>query len=193
MRIYRTTRSCTVHITGYETNAAFAVTHSRRLRSCSVLGGFISPPLPSMLTPTSVQQGSLAPRTLPRFVATTSLAAAVSSSADFPGVPVIRPTWLRRCRGGTRTVSPVARHVLVTVLPLPTPPKWQAASVSPRPVMLPSPRTRGLGLRNHIFSRPSLGSLTLRPGDSLTILKWLRRSASSGSFPPRMRPKLRRS
>ena len=54
-----------------------------------------------------------------RFLATTSLAAAVSSSADFPGVPVIRPTWLRRFLGGTRTVSPVARHALVTVLPLP--------------------------------------------------------------------------
>ena len=97
MRIYRTTRSCTVHITGYEApSAAFAVTYSRRLRSCSVLGGFINPPLPSVLSPTSVQQGSLAPRALPRFVATTNLAAAVSSSADFPGLPVIRPTWLRR-------------------------------------------------------------------------------------------------
>src|SRR6266849_6934885 len=37
--------------------------------------------------------------------------------------------------------------------------------------MLPSPRSRGLGLRTHIFSRPPLGSLTLRPGDSLTIPK----------------------
>src|SRR6202171_2272620 len=41
--------------------------------------------------------------------------------------------------------------------------------VSARPVMLPSPRTRGLGLRNHFLSRPPLGSLALRPGDSLTI------------------------
>ena len=32
---------------------AFAVTHSPRLRSCSVLSGFISPPLPSVLTQTS--------------------------------------------------------------------------------------------------------------------------------------------
>src|SRR5262249_47950894 len=87
-------RSCTVHITGYEANAAFAVTHSHRLRSCRLLGGFISPPLPSVLIPTSVQQGSFAPRTLPRFVATTNLAATVSSSADFPGAPVIRPSFL---------------------------------------------------------------------------------------------------
>src|SRR5262249_6337109 len=34
-----------------------------------------------------------------------------------------------------------------------------------------SPRSRGLGPRSHIFSRPPLGSLTLRPGDSLTIPK----------------------
>ena len=43
--------------------------------------------------------------------------------------------------------------------------------VSSRPVMLPSPRRRGLGLRNHILSRPPLGSLALRPGDSLAIQK----------------------
>src|SRR5260221_14030863 len=37
--------------------------------------------------------------------------------------------------------------------------------------MLPSPRIRGLGLRSQILSRPPLGSLALRPGDSLTIPK----------------------
>src|SRR5882762_4134371 len=41
--------------------------------------------------------------------------------------------------------------------------------VSARPVMLPSPVGRGLGLRTHFLSRPPLGSLALRPGDSLTI------------------------
>ena len=35
--------------------------------------------------------------------------------------------------------------------------------------MLPSPHTRKLGLRNYIVSRSPLGSLALRPGDSLTI------------------------
>ena len=35
--------------------------------------------------------------------------------------------------------------------------------------MLPSPRTKGLGLRYHFLTRPPVGSLTLRPGDSLTI------------------------
>ena len=77
------------------------------------------------LTPASralrnrVQQGPFAPRELPRFITTTDPAATVSSSIDFPGSPVIRPTLLRRFRGGTWTASPVARHVLVTVLPLP--------------------------------------------------------------------------
>src|SRR4030088_817864 len=45
--------------------------------------------------------------------------ATLSSSADFPVSPVIRPTLLRRFRAGTRRVSPVAQHVLVTVLSLP--------------------------------------------------------------------------
>ena len=70
-----------------------------------------------------MQQGPVAPRALPRFVATSSLAATVSSSADFPGLPVIRLTCSIVFRDGTRTVSPVARHVLVTVLPLTTPPE----------------------------------------------------------------------
>src|SRR5262245_14637427 len=44
--------------------------------------------------------------------------------------------------------------------------------------MLPSPRTSGLGFRSYIFSRPPLGSLPLRPGDSLAIP----RMASSVGF-----------
>src|SRR5271157_2246810 len=37
--------------------------------------------------------------------------------------------------------------------------------------MLPSPQPRGLGLRSFSVSRPPVGSLALRPGDSLTIPK----------------------
>ena len=55
--------------------------------------------------------------------------ATLSSSTDFPGAPVIRPTQLRRFRGGTRRVSPVARRVLVTVPPLP--PRRRAPSRRP--------------------------------------------------------------
>src|SRR6202043_466590 len=64
-------------------------------------------------------QGPFAPRTLLRFIASTDPSAALSSSADFPGLPVIRPTLLRRFLAGTRRVSPVAQHALVTVLSLP--------------------------------------------------------------------------
>src|SRR6202040_1460781 len=41
-------------------------------------------------------QGPFAPRTLLRFIASTDPSATLSSSADFPVSPVIRPTLLRR-------------------------------------------------------------------------------------------------
>src|ERR1700745_2221707 len=50
---------------------------------------------------------------------TTDPAATLSSSADFPVSPVIRPTLFRRVLAGTRRASPVAQHVLVTVPSLP--------------------------------------------------------------------------
>jgi SIR2-like domain len=53
-------------------------------------------------------QGPFAPRTLLRFIASTDPSATLSSSADFPVSPVIRPTLLRRFRAGTRRASPVA-------------------------------------------------------------------------------------
>ena len=52
-----------------------------------------------------------------------------------------------------------------------TPPECHVASVSPRHAMLPSPRSRGLGLRIYFVSRPPVGLLSLRPGNSLTIPK----------------------
>jgi len=58
-----------------------------------------------------------------------------------------------------------------------TPPECHDVSVSPRHAMLPSPRTRGLGLRGLFLSRPPMGSLALRPGDSLTI-PWMALSVS---------------
>ena len=115
------------------------------------------------------QQGPFAPRALPRLVATAGPSATLSPSADFPGSPVIRPTWLRRFRGGTRRASPVARRVLVTVPSLPP-----RRSVPPRqpdcdgPCCL-RPHGCGLGLRGFALSGPPLRSLALRPGDSLTI------------------------
>jgi hypothetical protein len=99
--------------------SAFAWTQSLRLRSCSLIGALSCHPCLPCWPRRAVQQGPFAPRELPRFFATTSLTTSVPPSADFPMSPVIRPTLLHRWLGGTRTVSPVARHVLATVLSLP--------------------------------------------------------------------------
>jgi len=136
-----------------------------------VLGGFINPPLPSVLTPTSMQQGSLAPRALPRFVATTSLAAAVSSSADFPGVR------LYDLPGSAALAAGRGRFLQLLGMPLspccPYPPR--RSDRPPRSARGPScclrPEAEGSASGVIFFSRPPLGSLTLRPGDSLAIPK----------------------
>src|SRR6516164_8158894 len=99
--------------------SAFALTYSLRLRSCKSMDAFVISSLPSLRRRRCKWQGPFAPRTLLRFIATTDPAATLSSSADFPVSPVIRPTLLRRFLTGTRRASPVARHVLVTVLSLP--------------------------------------------------------------------------
>src|SRR5580698_1320352 len=83
------------------------------------MDAFVISSLPSLRWRLRKWQGPLASRALPRFIATTDPAATLSSSADFPVWPVIRPTLLRRFLTGTRRASPVARHALVTVLSLP--------------------------------------------------------------------------
>ena len=75
----------------------------------------------------------------------------------FPGGPVIRPTLLPPFLEGTRTVSPVAQHALVTLLSLPPRRSKPDASVRLRHAMLPSPRTKGLGLRYHFFNEAPRG------------------------------------
>ena len=77
------------------------------------------------------------------------------------------PPLSRRDEEGFSSCSTCPCHRAVPT----TPPECHAASVSPRPAMLPSPRSRGLGLRIYSLSRPPVGSLALRPGDSLTIPK----------------------
>src|SRR3954469_11255535 len=99
--------------------SAFALTYSLRLRSCNSMDAFVISSLPSLRWRHCKWQGPFAPRTLLRFLATPDPAATLSSLADFPVSPVIRPTLLRRFRAGTRRASPVAQHVLVTVPSLP--------------------------------------------------------------------------
>ena len=114
-----------------------------------------------------MQQGPFAPRALPRFFATPDLAVAVSSSIAFPVFAGYTISVLHQFPSGTKTVSPVARHVLATVLSLPP----RRSDIPPRsdcglPWCL-RPQTKGsaFGL---LVSRPPVGSLSLRPGDSLT-------------------------
>jgi hypothetical protein len=91
--------------------------------------------------------GSFAPRALPRFRATTNPSATLSSSADFPVSPVIRPTPLpplsRRDEEGFSSCSTRPCHRAVAL----TPPEQPAASASVRRAVVPSPLARGLGLR----------------------------------------------
>src|SRR5262245_41913658 len=130
------------------------------------MDAFVISSLPSRLKETLQQQGPFVPRTLLRFIAHTDPSATLSPSIDFPVEPVIRSTLLRRFRTGARRASPVARHVLATVLSLPPRQGGSAVSVRFRHPMLPSPYGCGLGPRSHSFSRPHARSLLLRPGDS---------------------------
>ena len=91
--------------------------------------------------------------------------ATLSSSADFPGLPVIRPTLLRRFRAGTRRASPVAQHVLVTVPSLP-PRRGEQPSRSVfgcSCCLRPSEVGSALGAT---FFEATMRSLLIQPGDS---------------------------
>src|ERR1700724_3997228 len=137
-----------------------------------------------------MQQGPLPPRALPPVVAPPRLAATVAPSADFPGVPVLTTDLLHRWLDGTRTVSPVARHALVTVLPLTTPPEWQTASSARGLSCCLRPEGEGsasgiIFCRGHHWVHLRCGPVTRLPSR-----RWLCRSASSASFPPQMRPVL---
>src|SRR5580693_3321810 len=96
------------------------------------------------------QQGSFAPRALPRLTATANPSVTLSPSIDFPVERVIRSTLLRRFRAGTWRASPVARRVLATVLSLPPRRSEGAASVRfrlPHAAFALRLRTRPSGLR----------------------------------------------
>jgi hypothetical protein len=95
----------------------------------------------------AAKRGSTHVVPLPRVITRTVPSATLSSSIDFPVEPVIRSTLLRRFLAGTRRASPVARHVLATVLSLPPRRGEGAASVRFRHPMLPSPYGCELGPR----------------------------------------------
>src|SRR5436190_16601845 len=145
------------------------LTYSLRLRSCNSMDAFVISSLPSLRWRHCKWQGPFAPRTLLRFLATPDPAATLSSSADFPVSPVIRPTLLRRFRAGTRRASPVAQHVLVTVPSLPP----RRGEQPYRSVfgcsccLRPSEVGSALGAT---FFEATMRSLLIQPGDSCSPL-----------------------
>src|SRR4030095_7593216 len=138
-----------------------------------------------------MQQGPFAPRALPRFLATTSLAAAVSSSADFPGGPVIRLTCSTDGSVGRGRFHKWSDMPLSPCCPYP--PRrgdMSRQSVCATPCSL-RPTIEGsasgqIFFRGHHWVHVCCGPVTRSPSHGR-----LCRLASSASFPPRMQPKLR--
>ena len=94
------------------------------------------------------------------------------------GMPVIRPTLLRRFLGGTRTASPVAQRILVTVLPLPprrSESTCRSGFVDPCCLKL---KQRKLGLRSHLCRGHLWVHLRCGPVTRSPSRRWLCQSAS---------------
>ena len=114
-------------------------------------------------------------------------------SADFPVLPVIRPTFAppisQRGEEGFSSCLARPRHRAVAT----TPPECRSASASLRCVILLSSSEGGLSLPGFDVSGPPLRSLALRPGDSPTTLTVTCRWASKSQFPFSLPSKLRGS
>src|SRR5260370_30847604 len=109
--------------------SASALTYRLLLRSCKLMGAFLISPLPPVLLEPLQTAGPLRSTDvtpLPRYYRPSRIPLVVHR---LPGVAGYTASLLRRFLDGTRRVSPVAWHDLVTVLSLPTPPKCFAASV----------------------------------------------------------------
>ncbi len=152
-------------------SSAFALAYILRLRSCRSMDVFIISPLPPIIGEEGMN--SRAPLLHGRYPASSLLRTRPPPSrlrSISRWMPVIRPTLLHRFRDGTRTASPVAQHILVTVLPLPprrSESTRRSGFVDPC-CLHPNPVSSASGI--FIVSGPPVGSLALRPGDSLTIL-----------------------
>ena len=166
--------------------SAFALTYILRLSSCRVMGDFVISPLPRLLTKELCAAGPLCSTGVAPF----------QRYYGPPGPPVSRSTErgrlhrlvFDRCLGNPGTsgyaiylapsISRRNEDGFSSYLACPyhravptTPPEGCASSdsLATHPVaFVRHEKTRPLG---SIFSGPPMGSLVLRPGDSLTILK----------------------
>jgi hypothetical protein len=118
-----------------------------------------------------MQQGSFAPRALPRFIATANLAATVSPSVDFPVcagyATALAPPISRWGEDGFSSCSACPCHRAVPNHPAGVSRRIGQFCVAPCCLR---PEGGGSASGPIFLSRPPLGSLSLRPGDSLAIL-----------------------
>src|SRR5664279_1525970 len=168
-----------------QVGSAFALTYRLRLRSCKLLGAFVISPLPPMLLEPVQTAGSL------RSADTTPLlryCGPVRHPLAFRPTSRCRRLYgflLRRFRDGARRASPVARCILVIVLPLlprhSVPPHRSVGDV---PCCL-RPINGGSASEVEV-SGPPVRSFSLRPNDSLTIPRMALSIDFRGSvsFPP---------
>ena len=222
MRISRTTLSCLLRVKGYvavRVGSAFRAAHSSRVllhlfQPCPQCFRWVQPS-PSRISSVSGpavhrRLSHLASASLVAKVITDSGAASLHRrypaslvlptppppsrlSADFPVLPVIRPTFAppisRRGEEGFSSCLARPRHRAVAT----TPPECRSASASLRCVILLSSSEGGLSLPGFDVSGPPLRSLALRPGDSPTTLTVTCRWASKSQFPFSLPSKLRGS
>ena len=109
---------------------------------------------------------------------------------QLPGTPVIWPALLRQFLGATRRASPVAQHVLATVLSLS--PRRSEMPLQPacgtscclRP-MIGGSASGAIHFRGHLCVHSRYGPVTRSPS-----LRWLCRWASGTRFPSYLPSKL---
>ena len=142
MRVSRTTLSCLLHVKGYAAYSAFAFTYIFRLRSRSFDRRLSH--LASASHVVKVVTDSRAASLHRRYPASPVLPTPPPPSrlsADFPGLPVIRPTFAppisQRGEEGFSSCLARPRHRTVAT----TPPECRSASASLRYAMLLSSKT----------------------------------------------------
>ena len=120
----------------------------------------------------------MAPRALPRFIATTGPTATVSSSAAFPGdagyTTYLAPPISRWDEDGFSSCSAHPCHRAAPT----TPPERIDASVRIRRSVLPSLKPRKLGLRSHLCRGHLWVHLRCGPVTRSPSRRWLCQSAS---------------
>ena len=142
------------------------------------MGAFVISPLPPMSTKTSCAARPLCSTGITPFHRSCGPGRHRLAVTPLPGVAGYRaylaPILSDRDEDGFSSCPVCPCHRAIPT----TPPERDTSTVSLRYHLLPSPRGSGLGLRSYILTRPPLGSLALRPGDSLTVP----RTALSASF-----------